>query len=50
MTPHWEARRMEYGHGRWAAFHPLGYWAVPSRYGRKAAEAEARRRNLAGDV
>lgn len=41
----WEARRMDYGRGRWAAFHPAGYWTIPARYGRQAAEREAERLN-----
>lgn len=41
----WEARKMEYGKGRWAAFHPRGYWTIPAYYGKKAAERLARKLN-----
>ncbi len=43
----WRAQRMDYGRGRWAAFHPRGYWSIPARYGLRAAMAEANRRNKA---
>lgn len=45
MLRNWEARRMDYGRGRWAAFHPAGYWSIQASYGKRAAEREARRLN-----
>lgn len=45
MASQWEARRMDYGRGRWAAFHPAGYWTIPAHYGYQAAKRLAKRLN-----